>query len=324
MSGCNVAYLLLCYIKFSPIPLEITNVLLSIIVGITTYMGYPKIPFYIDSQIYKIIYFFNIPYLIIIIILNTTFLIFRFYNLMNDSLNLWGYGLSVVEIYVALFGILTNLINDSLIISNMKYYREMSLKRKSQKYPLITQEELFYTKIILPIILFIWVNIILIALMDNFLINTKISASYHTYELAIREERNYARSQRDNSDNNHNEVVINSQNSIINDNNMSNNSNNNNQNDDINNNNHSNDLNNQNNIINDNINNNNNNDNSNNNANKQDNNPINVLNNQNNDIYIRDDIDYIDSNNIRSSVNTLLDDNNKMDKNLKNNEEGKH
>jgi hypothetical protein len=317
MAGCNAIYFLLCYVRFSPIPLEITNFFLSIIVGITTFIGHQKIPFYIDSQIYKIIYFFNVPYLIIIVILNIIFLFFRFYELMNNSLNLWGYGLSVVEIYVALFGILTNLINDSLIISNMKYYQEMSLKRKSQKYPLITQEQLFYTKIILLIILFIWVNIILIALMDNFLINMKISASYHTYELAMREEEDYARSQRDNDDNNHNEVVMNtnSQNIIINNTNMSNNSNNNNQNNDINNNNHSNDLNNQNNIINDNINNQNNNINvnSNNNANIQDNNPINVINNQNNDVYIRDainriNINYIDSNDIRSSVNTLLDD----------------
>lgn len=233
MNGCNPAYLLFCYIRFHPLALEITNLSLSIIGGIFTFFGASNIPFYIDSNIYKIIFYFNIPYFVIIILLNIIFLFFRYFNLMNNDLNLWGYGLSIFEIYTALFGIVTNLINDSLIISNIRYYQEISLKRKSPKYPLITPEQLLYTKIVLPVLLFLWINMILIALNDNLLINIKISGSYHTYELALKSEKNYSEKQYisndnedDNQKNNKVEININNNNNInnyINNNNGNNN-----------------------------------------------------------------------------------------------------
>lgn len=215
MARCNPVYFLLCYVRFSPPILEITNLFLSIFVGLFTIIGHPKIPFYIDSKIYKIIFFFNVPYLIIIMILNIIFLVFRSYHLMNDSLNIWGYGLSVLEIYVALFGIITNMINDSIIVSNINYYQDISLKKKTKKYRLITAEELLYTKIILPFILFLWINIIFVSLTDNLLINMKISASYYTYELAMEDERNFAKEQNNNkneendSENNNNQNIMN-------------------------------------------------------------------------------------------------------------------
>ncbi len=353
MSGCSAAYFLLCYSRFSPKPLEISNILFSIIVGLTTYIGHPKIPFYIDSQIYKIIYFFNIPYFIIIILLNIVFLLFRFFNVMNNSLYLWGYSLSVAEIYVALFGIITNLINDSIIISNIKYYQELSMKKKSQKFRLITPEELLYTKIIFPVILFIWVNIILVALTDNLLINMKISASYHTYELAIEDEQKFTREQsrlgggndnvvsehneqnEHNENNNHNIVVINTSNNDIVDNDVvsiNNNMNNNNE--------QTKDLLNQNNNLNDNINNQSikTNNHLNNNSNIQDNNPINILINQdtnlkNNNLEKNNlEKNNLENNkklfvgfkdNIHASVNVLLEENN-MEEDLKNNEDVKY
>ncbi len=119
---------------------------------------------------------------------------------MVNELNLWGYGLSIVEVYIALFGIITNLINDSLIFSNMKYYQEISLNQNSSKYPLITSTEWFYTKIVLPIILFFWLNMLLMSLADNLLINLKINASYYSYELALRAERNYNQNHNNNDE----------------------------------------------------------------------------------------------------------------------------
>ena len=190
MANCNSAYILLCYILISPLIIEIILFSLCILGLIITYFGLSKLPFYIDSKIYKIIFFINIPYFIMMIILNIIFLIFRYYDLMINELHLWGFGLSIVEIYIALFGIITNLLNDAMIISNMKYYNEISKNIKSSKYPMITSKELLYTKIILPIILFFWINMLLMSLADNLLINLRVKGSYRLYELALKEERN--------------------------------------------------------------------------------------------------------------------------------------
>lgn len=200
MSQCNSTYLLLCYTRISPLIIEIILFILSIIGSIVTYYGLSRIPFHIDSKIYRIVFFINIPYFILIIILNLIFLIFRYYNLMVNELNLWGYGLSIVEVYITLFGIITNLINDSLILSNMKYYEEITLKQNSSKYPLITSKEWLYTKIVLPIILFFWLNMLLMSLADNLLINLRINGSYYSYELALKLERNYNKNHNNNDE----------------------------------------------------------------------------------------------------------------------------
>ena len=186
--NCNSIYILLCFRRFSPLALEITCSILCIIGGITTYFGLLGIPFHIDSNINKIFFFINIPYFIVMILLNIVFLFLRYKDLINNELHLWGYGLSIIEIYIALFGVITSLINDSIIISNMRYYQEISLIKKSSKYPMITHMEWLYTKTILPIILFIWVNMLLIALSDNILINLKINGSYQAYEEALEQE----------------------------------------------------------------------------------------------------------------------------------------
>ena len=185
---CNSLYILLCFRRFSPLALEITCSILCIIGGIATYFGLLGIPFHIDSNINKIFFFINIPYFIVMILLNIVFLFLRYKDLINNELHLWGYGLSIIEIYIALFGVITSLINDSIIISNMRYYQEISLIKKSSKYPMITHMEWLYTKTILPIILFIWVNMLLIALSDNILINLKINGSYQAYEEALEQE----------------------------------------------------------------------------------------------------------------------------------------
>ena len=226
MANCNSAYILLCYILISPLIIEIILFSLCILGLIITYFGLSKLPFYIDSKIYKIIFFINIPYFIMMIILNIIFLIFRYYDLMINELHLWGFGLSIVEIYIALFGIITNLLNDAMIISNMKYYNEISKNIKSSKYPMITSKELLYTKIILPIILFFWINMLLMSLADNLLINLRVKGSYRLYELALKEERNNG-----NNNNNSHEEGANNENQNTNE-----------ENEDIDNNNNQNDI----------------------------------------------------------------------------------
>ena len=159
--------------------------------GIITYLGLLGIPFRIDSKIYKILFFINIPYFILIIILNLLFIVFRRLDLIKNELYTWSYGLSIGEIYVTLFGIITNILNYAMVLSNMGFYQTLSLRKKSNKYPMITPKEWLCTKLIFPIILFIWLNMLLMNLSDNLLINLKINDSYHMYELALKEEKKY-------------------------------------------------------------------------------------------------------------------------------------
>ena len=204
----DLSCLLLCYNRFPALALEITCVILSIFGGIITYFGQKEIPFYIDSNIYKIVYLINIPYFILIILFNIIFFIFRYYDLMNNRLHLLGYSLSIVEINVAIFEIITNLINDALIITNMGFYKESALKKKSSKYHLITQKEWSFTKIILCVIIFIWANMLLITFTDNLLIDRKINGSFHKYSLAIKNENDFIQSQKNFEDDDDNDDEV--------------------------------------------------------------------------------------------------------------------
>ena len=219
MCKFDSSYLLLCYTRFSPLAIEISCTILSILGGIITYFGSEIIPFHIDANIFKIFFLINIAYFIIIIIFNILFIFFRYYDLMNNELYIWGYALSIVEIYIALFGLITNLIDDSLILTNMKYYQENVSKKNTSKYPIITSAEWLTTKIILFIIIFIWANILLMTITDNFLINLKIEASYHNYELALEDEKKFTdkqnkKEQTDSSNDNKDTFEINVNNKI--------------------------------------------------------------------------------------------------------------
>ena len=205
MSEFDFTCFLLCYKRFSPFTLELSSSIISLIGGIITYCGLLGIPFRIDSHIYKILFFINIPYFILIIILNILFMVFRRFDLIKNELYSWSYGLSIVEIYVTLFGIITNMLNDAMVLSNMGFYQTLSLRKKSDKYPMITPKEWLCTKIIFPIILFIWFNMLLMNLSDNLLINLKINDSYHMYELALKEEKEYSNKEKENDDDNDND-----------------------------------------------------------------------------------------------------------------------
>ena len=130
MYQINYYRFLLCYYYFSAVFIQITSFFLSIIGIILTKIGVHKIPFYIDVNIYEILFNINIPYFFFIIIFNIIFYFFRCANLMNSELNLWGFGLSIIEIYVSIFGIVTNLINDSMIFYNTYYYQKSNMLKK--------------------------------------------------------------------------------------------------------------------------------------------------------------------------------------------------
>ena len=154
MSNSDCTCLLLCYKRFPPRAIEITSIVLSLIGAVLTYCGLLIIPFRIHSNIYKICFILNILYFILIIILNFLFMIFRHYDLIYNNLYILCFALSIFEIYISLFGLITNLLDDSLIINNMQFYQKLSSKKKSKKYPMITLEEWVYTEIIFSIIFF--------------------------------------------------------------------------------------------------------------------------------------------------------------------------
>ena len=190
MSTFDVNKLLLCFNHFTPLEIQVTSILLSILGEILIIIGLSQIPFKIDSDIYKYLFSFNIPLLIFIILVNITFFIFRHLNLMNNQLNLWGYGLSVVEIYISFFGTVANILNDFMIINSMKHYQEVLSKKDPKKFPMLTNEQIIYTKLILLIMIIIWVNIILLSFSDNLLINLAIDGSYYQYNLSRNIEKN--------------------------------------------------------------------------------------------------------------------------------------
>ena len=192
MPSCNSVSILLCYKRFPPILLEIAC-LISSIIGITfTCFCSKRIPFYADSKIDKILFLSNIPLLIIIFILNILFIVLRRYDLINNELYFWGYGLSSMNIYISIIGIFINLIYEFSFL--------MIIVTENKNYPLINQKQWRYIISFITTIIFIWVNIMLMSITENLLINIKINASYHSYELAI-ENENKIRQKQNQKDN---------------------------------------------------------------------------------------------------------------------------
>ena len=183
--------LLLCYNYFNGYAIQIANFIFSIIGSAMIIYGNTIIPFYIDINIYKFLFSINIPYFIVIVIFNIVFLLFRWTDLMNNGANLWAFGLSIIQIYVAIFGIITNLINDTMIFYNISNYQKLSIQKNSPKFPLLTKGEIYNTKIILPIIFIIWINILYLCISDAILINLRINGSYSKYCLALKKEELY-------------------------------------------------------------------------------------------------------------------------------------
>ena len=183
----DVYDLLLFYKFFSARIIQLTSFFISIFGCLLIKYGLSIIPFFIDAHIYEFFFFVNIPYFIFIILLNIVFFTFRCLRLMNDELNLWGFGLVIIEVYISIFGLITNILNDIMIFYNISFYQTKSNKNP-KKFPILVKKQLNSTKIILPIILFIWINILYLSITDCILINFKINCSYYTYKLVLNEE----------------------------------------------------------------------------------------------------------------------------------------
>ena len=183
MPRCSVYYLLLCFYFFSPLAIQITCIILSIIIGIIIIIGISIIPFHIDSNLYKYFFLLNIIFIIIIISINIIFFIIRRLNLMNKY-NLCGYATSVVEIYVSFFGFITNMLNGIMILHNIGYYQKVLNEKNPKKFPKLSDEEIIYSKIIIALIIFIWINLILLSFTDNLIINLGVEGSYYNYNLS--------------------------------------------------------------------------------------------------------------------------------------------
>lgn len=173
--NCNSTYILLCYIAFPPMLIEISSSILSIIGGATIYYGLSGIPFHSIDKIYKAVFIMNIPFFIILILINILFIFFRAFDKINNEFNLWCYYISMIEMIFSTIILFINLIYDSFIIKEIIDI-------------VLTRKEWLFTKIILSIIPFILINILLMNVADNLLISLKINGSYRQYELAIEAE----------------------------------------------------------------------------------------------------------------------------------------
>lgn len=186
--NCNSTYILLCYIKFPPMLIEITTSILSIIGGILIYYGLSEIPFHSIDKYFKLLFTMNIPFFILLMIINILFIFFRYFDKINNEFNLWCYYISMCEIIFSTINLILNLIYDTFVIQEIINI-------------VLTRKEWFFTKIILSIILFILINILLMNVTDNFLISLKINGSYCQYELAIEAENKINKKKEENDTN---------------------------------------------------------------------------------------------------------------------------
>ena len=184
--------ILLCYNRLRAIQIEIIIFISSIIGIILTTLGILYIPFEIDSITYKKILIINIPISFLIIIFIILFIISRLKYLINDKYNSFFCFLSLGLVLLCLTELISNLINSSLIITNI-YYKYYYDKNK------ITKIQWIYTLIIIILIIINFFSLVLLSLSENLRINLGINGSYQNYKLAIKLENEIQKSK--NNDN---------------------------------------------------------------------------------------------------------------------------
>ena len=77
-------------------------------------------------------------------------------NIINSTFNLLGYGLSIIQIYINIFGILTNIPNGYMIIHYINLYHQKILAKRYVKYNL-SDKQILYSKIICITMVCIWI-----------------------------------------------------------------------------------------------------------------------------------------------------------------------
>ena len=199
---CNSTFILLCYIKFPPIIIEILLPILSIIGNILIYSGLSKLFCHEKTKIIKILWSFNIVFFCFIILINFLLIIFRCFHQIYNKLFSWSYALSVVEIIISFIGIFIDLI---IIV----FFVYLIYTPSKIKYLILTKEEFSFAKISLTALLFIWINILLMTLTDNLLIELKIYGSYSEYSKAIDDENNFCNKMNKKNKNEENDNISN-------------------------------------------------------------------------------------------------------------------
>ena len=185
--------ILLCYNRFTALQIEISILISSIIGIICTFLGLIYIPFEIDSKIYKILFISNFPLSFIIIIISLILIIFRLKYMINNTYNIYFYGISFGLIIICMTQLILNLVNNSLIINNMYYNDYFAKFKKYKNIKKLTKSQGIKSIIIIIILLINFFSLILLSLSDNLRINLQIDGSYNDYLKAVKLEEEYAK-----------------------------------------------------------------------------------------------------------------------------------
>ena len=183
----------MCFNRFKALQIDISIFISSLIGIIFTFLGLLFIPFEIDLKIYKIVFILNIPISFIIILISLIFIIFRLKYMINNQYNIFFYNLSLVLILLSLIQLISNLVNDSLIINNMYYNDYFAKYKKYTKNKKINKIQWINSIIIIILLIINFFSLILLALSENLRINLQIDGSYHNYLKAIKLEEEYAK-----------------------------------------------------------------------------------------------------------------------------------
>ena len=178
--------------KLSALVLEIIINIVSIFGILISFYGLSKIPFYIEKKLVKAIFYMNIPFFIIILLISLIFIVLRKLRLINNKLNQCSYYLSITLISLSLLGFILNVIIDTLLINNMYFYNSKAKKNNTTR---LNSNEWRDTILVIIFLLIIYFSFIFLALSDNLRINLKIDDSYYQYQLAIEEEINIEKNQ---------------------------------------------------------------------------------------------------------------------------------
>ena len=178
--------------KISAKLIEILQLFFSLIGIIITLYGLLLISYFVDENIFKIIFSLNIVFYISISIISMILFILRIKDLINSKYNSCCYFLSIGVIIISLLGFIMNILEDAFLLNNMNISASNSEENIESK-SIMRQRRAFI--MVMIIILFLYLILILLSLSDNLRINLKIDDSYYNYQLALKEEMNIVKNE---------------------------------------------------------------------------------------------------------------------------------
>ena len=120
--------------------------------------------------------------------------------MINNKYNIFFYYLSLVLILLSMIQLISNLVNDSLIINNMYYNDYFAKFKKYTKIKKLNKNQWINSIIIIIFLIINFFSLILLALSENLRINLQIDGSYHNYLKAIKLEEEYAKNKNKDND----------------------------------------------------------------------------------------------------------------------------